>query len=61
VLFDASTYSGAGGDLSFDVAADGQRFVMIRTEDPSLSRQVVIVHNWFDEVKRLVSSSNLSK
>ena len=59
LLFDASAYSGAGGDTSFDVAPDGQRFVMIRGEDPSVSRQIVIVHNWFDEVKRRVPSSNV--
>jgi hypothetical protein len=61
LLFDASAYTGAGGDTSFDVAPDGQRFVMIRGEDPSVSRQIVIVHNWFDEVKRRVPSLNTSK
>ncbi len=61
VLFDASVYAGAGGDTSFDVSPDGQRFVMIRGDDPSVSRQIVIVHNWFDELKRRVPSSTVSK
>jgi hypothetical protein len=58
VLFDASSFVGAGGDLSFDVAPDGHRFLMTKTVDAAASRQLVLVHNWFEELKRGVSSRN---
>jgi eukaryotic-like serine/threonine-protein kinase len=54
LLFDASAYAGTGGDMKFDVSRDGKRFLMIRGDDPSASRQIVVVHNWFEELKRLV-------
>ena len=41
--------SGAG----YDVLPDG-RFVMVRGADPSGTREIVLVHHWFEELKRLV-------
>ena len=40
------------GRASYDVAPDGQRFVMITAE--SELTQIVVVLNWFEELKRLV-------
>ncbi|MCZ6857066.1 MAG: hypothetical protein O7F70_03610, partial [Gemmatimonadetes bacterium] len=37
----------------YDLAVDG-RFIMVRTPDESLPRQVNVVLNWFEELKRLV-------
>ncbi|MCZ6538246.1 MAG: hypothetical protein O6922_00265, partial [Chloroflexi bacterium] len=37
----------------YDLAADG-RFIMVRTPNESLPRQVNVVLNWFEELKRLV-------
>jgi Tol biopolymer transport system component len=41
---------------TFDVTADGQRFLMIQDKDlPSVKiSQIVLVQNWFEELKRLV-------
>jgi hypothetical protein len=37
---------------AFDLSADDQRFVMMRTVDDSLAApQLVIVENWFEELK----------
>jgi Tol biopolymer transport system component len=41
---------------SFDVTADGQRFLMIHQNEvpPVRIMQIVVVQNWFEELKRLV-------
>ena len=36
----------------YDVLPDG-RFVMVRGADPTAAREIVIVQNWFEELKRL--------
>ncbi len=41
----------------YDIAPDGQRFLMIKpveTTEEGLANQVVLVQNWFEELKRLV-------
>ena len=43
--------------LDWDVAADGERFVMAKPAESGVGlqgRQVHIVLNWFEELKRLV-------
>ena len=45
--------------LNYDVSSDGQRFVMISVRhdgDPeaSASTTLVLVQNWFEELKRLM-------
>ncbi len=42
----------------YDVSPDGQRFLMIRTPPESAPRQMNIVINWFEELKRLVPASD---
>jgi Tol biopolymer transport system component len=38
----------------YDVSADGQRFLMLKpAEEEAAGRQIVIVQNWFEELKRL--------
>ena len=39
---------------SYDVAADGQRFVMLPNQSQTRSGNVTLVTNWFEELKRLV-------
>jgi hypothetical protein len=34
------------------VAPDGQRFVMIKSDEASTLRQLTVVQNWFDELAR---------
>ena len=38
----------------YDVSPDGQRFLMVKSERPQASPQLVLVVNWIDELKRLV-------
>jgi eukaryotic-like serine/threonine-protein kinase len=42
----------SNGGVRYDVLPDG-RFVMIRRADPAGIREIVVVQNWFEELKRL--------
>jgi hypothetical protein len=35
------------------VFPDGQRFVMVKGADPRGTREIVLVQNWFEELKRI--------
>jgi len=50
-------YSGAGRDSEFDVAPDARRFVMVKSDDASTLRQLTVVQNWCEELKRVAQSS----
>ena len=53
VLFEGP-YSNVSG-LSYDVAPDGQRFLVLKPQyDDSQVRELHVVTNWFEELKRLV-------
>ncbi|MDA2927349.1 protein kinase [Acidobacteria bacterium AH-259-G07] len=59
VLF-TGRYFYAGG-RQYDISPDGQRFLMIKeaeqTDEASARTELIIVQNWFDELKRLVPTS----
>ncbi len=38
----------------YDVSPDGQRFLMVKSDTPTAPRQLHLVVNWFEELKRLV-------
>ena len=43
--------------LSYDVAPDGQRFLVLQSQyDDSQIRELQVVTNWFEELKQLVPS-----
>ena len=42
------------GQRFFDVSPDGQRFLMVKSDTPTAPRQLHLVVNWFEELKRLV-------
>jgi len=45
----------SGGDAWYDVSPDGQRFLMLKTEDaPNSTASIVMVQDWMTELKRLV-------
>jgi Tol biopolymer transport system component len=50
----AGDYNGASRDPQFDVAPDGRRFVMVKSDKSSTLRQVVVVQNWIEELKQRV-------
>ena len=43
---------------NYDVAPDGQRFVMIEAQEGSTTEQFHVVLNWTEELKRLVPTDN---
>jgi len=48
----------AGADEGYDVAPDGQRFVMMdRVESTPPPRELILVQNWSEELKRLVPTN----
>jgi hypothetical protein len=57
LLFEEPTLVSSGyGSPDYDIARDGNRFVMIRPKPQPPSTQVHVVLNWFEELKRLVPS-----
>jgi serine/threonine protein kinase/Tol biopolymer transport system component len=53
VLFEGLYYTDS--NRSYDVSQDGQRFLMIKeTEEHQAATQLIVVLNWFEELKRLV-------
>jgi serine/threonine-protein kinase len=55
VLEDAS-YSGGGGrggGRTYDVSPDGQRFLMVKSSGAISAPELVVVMNWFEELRRL--------
>jgi serine/threonine-protein kinase len=42
----AGAYTGTGQDSSFDVSADGKRFVMVKSDEASTRRRVSVVQHW---------------
>ena len=55
-LFESVDLTSAWG-RNYDVAPDGQRFLMAVNAEPMTNRapaQMIFVQNWFEELKRLV-------
>jgi serine/threonine-protein kinase len=55
-LFDGRRYAGGGrqgGGRTYDVAPDGRRFLMLKQPPSSGATELVVVLNWFDELRRL--------
>jgi len=54
-IFEGPFFAIGNGNTSYDVAPDGQRFVMIKeSEEQQKAAQINVVLNWFEELKRLV-------
>jgi hypothetical protein len=56
LLFEGSYVDQTDTGLSsiYDVTADGQRFVMLQPTEASDRGRIIVVLNWFEELKRLV-------
>ena len=58
VLFEGAYLPPSGQNRPYDLTPDGGRFVMIKasdvTSDADESPQIILVQNWFEELKRLV-------
>ena len=46
--------SSSGSGRTYDVSPDGRRFLMVKQPATRASAQIVIVQNWFEELRRLV-------
>jgi hypothetical protein len=58
-LLDGSGYLGVGSFMSartYDLSLDGRRFLMLKPVRSGATRSLVVVLNWFEELKRLVPS-----
>jgi len=54
MLFEGPYLSLTATIPSYDVSADGQRFLMLKGEQSQATTQINIVQNWFEELKRRV-------
>jgi serine/threonine protein kinase len=56
LLFEGSGYGTAVPVRSWDLSFDGRRFLMVKSEQrkPTPVTELVLVQNWFEELKRLV-------
>ena len=52
-LFAGAYFAGVNG-RTYDVSADGQRFLMIKdkTTGPAAANRIIVVENFFEELKR---------
>jgi serine/threonine-protein kinase len=57
--FFSDAIGGVGEGRTYDVSPDGRRFLMIKESDGDASapRNIVLVQNWTEELKRLVPSN----
>jgi serine/threonine protein kinase/Tol biopolymer transport system component len=51
VLFSASRFAAFEASPQYDVSADDQRFLMLRPVAGSASDRLIVVENWFEELK----------
>ena len=60
LLFEGSFELSSPNFRDWDISPDGQRFVMLQTDDQEQlsSTQLTVVLNWFEELKRLVPTDN---
>ena len=42
---------------SYDVSRDGQRFLLLKEGNSAAPASIIIVQNWFEELKRLVPTT----
>jgi serine/threonine-protein kinase len=57
--YDVGNIGGSDASSNYDVTADGERFVMVKRVEPESSlRQLNVVLNWFEELKRLAPVEN---
>ena len=54
ILFEGSYLVAPTSAPNYDVSSDGQRFLMLKTEDaPNSTASIVMVQDWMNELKRL--------
>ena len=58
-LFEGPYFVGgaANTNRSYDISADGRRFLMIKPQQIGGTAHLVLVEHWFEELKRLVPAN----
>ena len=51
-----ATVNNPSGDAWYDVSPDGQRFLMLKTDDTGGASSIVIVQDWLTELKSRVAA-----
>ena len=51
-LFSMAGYMTGSGTAMYDLTLDDQRFVMARIEDAGFDVELVVVQNWFEELRQ---------
>ncbi len=56
LLFETPGYAGGEPIRGWDISVDGQKFLMVKLEErkPRPVTELILVQNWFEELKRLV-------
>jgi hypothetical protein len=56
LLFEQAGYGIGAPIRSWDISLDGKRFMMVKLDDrkPESVNEMILVQNWFEELKRLV-------
>ncbi len=59
MLFEGSYEMSGDAGFAYDVSNDGRRFLMVQTDpDEFIAEELVVVLNWFEELKRLAPNDN---
>jgi len=43
---------------NYDIAPDGKRFLMVKNEEGAAPNELIVVLNWFEELKRLAPAEH---
>jgi len=54
VLFSMAGYLSGVNDQQYDVSPDDQRFVMLRVDEENSQGELILVENWFEELRQQV-------
>ena len=57
-LFESCASVKSGGRQSYDVTADGERFLFICRSSETPAAQIHVVINWFEKLNRLVPTDD---
>ena len=63
LLFEKPGYIVGGPIRTYDLSMDGQRFLMVKRDQrkPEPVTEMILVQNWFEELKRLVPTKNSNR
>jgi len=55
--FEAEYELSVSASSNYDISLDGNDFLMVKRAGGTVSRQINVVLNWFEELKRLVPTN----